>query len=483
MSVQNAGILPNTRQILTASVLYGAADMLVLAVGGFLLLPLYTRQLTQAEFGAYVIVKTNIEILSFVLHFGLVSAVARVYFDYRKSGQHIDYLNSVVLLFGIILLTAVSLLALWGDRAWALLSPGVPASPYLWYCVAISAMAFAASLGSTWLRLEGRARAFTFLQVATAALLGAAAFINLKVLRLGLPGLLLALFASSMLSAAALPWLFGARFRLTLRWVHLRTSLHYALPIVAGLLAYFVLNRASTLILQRHVSVEQVAVFGLAQQLAMLVTIAGAAFGKAMQPAVFSADSTHAPDLMRRSARVLIVGMLCVTCLVLLFASNIVAVVAPPSYRDSHEILLILIVAAFVYSFSLISDTALLYHRRPKSSAAVSIAGAVLSASLGLWLIPQYGLHGAAIAVAVAFLAVTLLSHALAYRLTGHSYLRSMTLALGAACGVAAVAAWIERLDPPLAISIGIKIAVAGFLVATLLHFYVRKSSPTQSST
>lgn len=470
----------NTRQLLSSSVLYGAADILVLAVGGFLLLPLYTRTLTQGEFGSYVIVKANVEILSCLLHFGLVSAVSRAYFDYRKVGQHIEYLSSVVLLFGCILLAAMGLLALWGDTLWALLSPSVPASPYLWYSVAIAAAAFCASLSTTWLRLEGRVAAFASLQLTAAAVLAMVAFVNLTALELGLPGLLIALFASSLLSAAALPWLFGRQFRPTLRWQHARESMHYAIPIVAGLIAYFVLNRISTLILQRHVSVEQIAVFGLAQQLAMLVGIAATAFGKAMQPAVFAADPTQAPELMRRSALTLIALMFSVSCLVLLFASDIVAVVAPPSYGHSHEILLILIVASFVYSLSLISDTALLYHRRPRTSAAVSITGAALSATLALWLIPRFGLHGAAFAIAGAFFALTLLGHTLARRLTGQSYLREMGLALGAACLVAVFAAWLQRRGLPLATSIGIKFALASLVLGMMILLLTRKPALKQ---
>ena len=68
----------DTRRLLSSTALYGIADIAVMAVGGFLLLPLYTRTLTQTEFGTYVAVRTNIDILTYLLHFGLVSAVARV---------------------------------------------------------------------------------------------------------------------------------------------------------------------------------------------------------------------------------------------------------------------------------------------------------------------------------------------------------------------------------------------------------------------
>ncbi len=467
-SAQHEGLQINTRHIVSAGALYGLADVVVLAVGGFLLLPLYTRTLSQAEFGAFIIIKANIDILSCVLHLGLVSAAARVYFDHRQAGQQAQYMVSVLLFFGLVLLGATALLALWGPAAWALLSPGVPALPYLWFVLALAAAAFMASLASTWLRLDARVRAFTALQLASAALLAGLATANLAWFKLGLPGLLLALLGSAMLGVALLPWLFGTGTKVRLDWAHVRESLRYGLPIMVGLLAYVVLNRICTLILQRHVSLEELAIFGLAQQLALLVSLAGAAYGKAMQPAVFRAEAAQFAALLRQAAQTFFLLMTSVTCMVLLFASDIVAVVAPRSYQGGHDVLLLLIVASFLYSASLIADTALLYSRRPRASAAASLAGAALAVVLGLALIPQFGLLGGAAAMAGAFLGLTLLSHTLARRATGLSFLHLLAPAGAACCAVALGVAWLQRQALSWEVSLAIRLALAAALLWAL---------------
>ena len=89
----------NQSRLLGAAVLYGAADVVVLAIGGVLLLPMYTRTLSQADFGIYVIVKANAEIVTYLLYFGMPSAVARLYFDYRRVNEHLQYLTSIVNFF------------------------------------------------------------------------------------------------------------------------------------------------------------------------------------------------------------------------------------------------------------------------------------------------------------------------------------------------------------------------------------------------
>ncbi|HSX55873.1 MAG TPA: hypothetical protein VLG14_11285, partial [Sphingomonas sp.] len=90
------------RQLLTASALYGVADMLVLGVSGFLLLPLYTHALSQSEFGTYVIVKANIELIGYLIQFGLLSAAGRLYFDHRGGGDPRRYMNSILKFFVLV---------------------------------------------------------------------------------------------------------------------------------------------------------------------------------------------------------------------------------------------------------------------------------------------------------------------------------------------------------------------------------------------
>ncbi len=449
------------RGILASSALYGLADMLVLAVGGFLLLPLYTRALTQADFGRFVIVKANLDLLTTVAHFGLASAASRLYFDHRREGRAAQYMGGVLTLFGVLLAALLAVLALLGQPLWQWLTPEVPAWPYLGWCVLLAAVAFLSSLGTTWLRLDGQPLAFAGVQLLAAGVLVVVAFLGLQWLHLGLTGVLLALLSSSVVGALALPAKFGRQWPLGLDPQQARETLHYALPALSGLLAYFVLNRINTLILQRHVGMEQIAVFGLAQQLGMLVTVAATALGKAPQPPVWGADARHAPMLIQRMVYTLLGVMLGVVTLILLFAAELLALVAPQAYQAAQPVMLMLVLATFGYALSLGSNTVLVYFRRPRLSAAITIAGASLCTLLGLWLIPRHGTEGAAMAMLGAFTAVTLLSYALARRLGGPAYLGALLGTMAAAAAVAGLAAWLHGAGLPVAATLGLKLAAA----------------------
>ncbi|CAN7273482.1 lipopolysaccharide biosynthesis protein [Brevundimonas sp. LjRoot202] len=463
----------NIRQLLTASAIYGVADMLVLGVGGFLLLPLYTRALPQAEFGAYVIVRANIEILGYVLTLGLLSAVSRLYFDHKKSGRPREYFNSILTAFFVILLVAAGLIALWGDPVWRLLAPSTPSQPYIWYSLAVAAVSFTAGLGSVWLRLDSRVNTFVTVQIIAAAALATAAWFNLIVLKLELSGLLIAFVIGYLPATAVLLFRIGTKLRpASADASDIRTSLVYGLPFVVSYVAFFLLNRFSVMTLQHHVPIDQIAIFGLAQQLALLITVVSQSFGKAMQPAVFGADAEHAPEVLRRSSRLFILLIFGAAGCVVMFSREIVQITAPAAYLSGLNILLVLLIAGFIYSLNLVSNTALEYHRRPKTAAAVSVVGAVMSVILGLALIPRYQLMGGAIATLGAYFATSLASHIMAYRLTRQSHFGQMGMTLAALCGLALLALWPGWQGMALPVAVVAKLAVVGTVFLAVFALY-----------
>ena len=466
----------DTRKLLSNAVVYGFADVVVLLVGGFLLLPLYTRTLSQDEYGIYVIVRANIEIFTYVLYFGLPSAVSRVYFIYKEKNEHHAYLSSVIMFFLLTSTFTGIVLLLEGYRIWAWLSPTAPADPYLYFTAAIAAVGFFPAIGTMWLRLDGRAYAFATVQIVTAAILAACVCFSLLVLHLGLRGLMTGLLISAACSALILPVLFKSRFRPLIHWAHIRLSLKYAIPILIGYIAYFVMNRISTLILQRYVPLAEMAVYGLGQQLAMISTMAATAFGAAMQPAVFAAGSDNINDILRRSANVLLGLVMAVSTVLIMFSAEIFALIAPHGFAGGGLIMSIMLISNFVNSFNLISNSALLYFHRPKTATAISITGAAVAALLGAWLIPRYHLPGAAFASLLAVVSLTLLARVCSSRISGFSGFVPMFASTGLIMVVAAGAWALTLVGLTLPVILALKAGCTLAVFALAYYFYFKRS-------
>lgn len=254
-------------------------------------------------------------------------------------------------------------------------------------------------------------------------------------------------------------------------------TLQYAMPILVGYIAYFLLNRASTLILQHHVRPEELAVFGLAQQLSMIAAIACSSFGMALQPAVYAAEADKVAQMIRRATSILMLLMIAVCGGLMLFSREIFAIVAPRGYEGGLSLLLILVVANFTNTFTLMSDTVLLYYRRPKTSVAVSILSAVVATLLGLWLIPLYHITGAAIAICGAFVVRMLVSQFMARRLTGQSHFALIAGSLVALSLIGAGVTWLSAQDLSLIALLVAKGALACVLLAALYLTYSKISA------
>lgn len=462
----------DTRRLLSSSALYGLADVAVVAVGGFLLLPLYTRALSQAEFGHYVAVRANIDILTYALHLGIPTAVARLYFDRRKAGEQHAYISSVLWMFlaTLALLSGISLL--WGDPLWRLLSPAVPVLPALPYSLGIAAASFLGALSVIWLRSEGKVLAVVGLQLGASVVMASMAAAALLAWHLRLEGVLLALLVSALVPATALPALLGRHFRWRPRRADLVQTLKFALPVLVGYLAYFVLSRFSTVLLQRHVSSEELGVFGLAQQLSMIVAMSCTSFGSALQPMIFNSDAGHVNESLAKAGKLLLLMMTAVFAALLLFAHELVALVAPHGYGHGLGALTVLAVGNFTLAATLISETALLYHHKIKTSVTISVLSALAAAGLGLWLVPSFHVAGGALAVAGGFGVRMLMSQWAAWRLTGSSRWRYALVGTASAAGIGWAALQIQALPLGAPALIGVKAAALALVGIALLVFH-----------
>jgi O-antigen/teichoic acid export membrane protein len=415
--------------VIRNAVLYALADALVLGVGGFLLLPLYTRSLSQEEFGMYVVVRANSEVFTYLLFLGLPSAATRLYFDHRTAGDAHAYFSSILVFYVCSSLVFAGTLGMAGEYFWHSLSPSAPAHPYMWLAFLVAFTSFFSSITLLWLRLEEKAASTLAMQSLAAGVLIVIVSVALLTAHAGVMGIFVALCASQLVPTLKLKNQFGGKFQMRIRWSHIRESAPYAAPILIGYLAYFVLNRFGMIVLQRYASLSEVAAYGLAQQLCLIVALAGAAMGKAVQPAIFSADGSNLAATLRQHSRILIASVFCVTSGLVLAGPMILRVLAPV-YAAQSSLLSILAIGAFAQAVSLLSDTAIIYHRRPRTSLLVSLLGAVSAAVLSFLLVPVFKAEGAAISTAVSFLLMMLFGQSIVRRLLGHTQLGLILVAM-----------------------------------------------------
>ena len=124
------GVRAALRKLVGASAVYGLGSVLVRGLA-FLLLPVYTRHLTPAEYGIVALAVTCTVVLGLVYPLGLRGAVSRTWYDDATLGERRERVGTL----WIAMLLAAAAMALALDRTGpglaAALLPDVPFHPYL----------------------------------------------------------------------------------------------------------------------------------------------------------------------------------------------------------------------------------------------------------------------------------------------------------------------------------------------------------------
>ena len=106
---------------------------------GFILLPIYTRFLTPADYGILSVTSVIASILMIILIFGQRGSMTRFYYDVHEDKNKLKkYLSTIVILTLIISLFATTMLYFFGESLFSSFIPDVSFKPYITIVLGIS---------------------------------------------------------------------------------------------------------------------------------------------------------------------------------------------------------------------------------------------------------------------------------------------------------------------------------------------------------
>lgn len=382
-------------------VVYAAGSILARGIA-LLMLPLYTRVLAPADYGALDLIVTCGVLVNLVVPLETAQALAR-FWNEREPGEPRRRLAGTAWSFalaGYALFAAVTL-PLAAPIAQALLGEARHAGALR------AGLAFIAVNGLFLLlqnqfRWELRPRAYAAVSVLYALL--TPAFVALFTLGLGagLEGVLWAQFVAAGLCAGlSLGWLRGT-LSLTLHRDDLAEMLRFSLPLVPAGVAVFASFYINRLMLNALATLDDVGQFGLASRLAGMVTLVLVGIQGALTPLVYAHH--HEPETPARLARLFegFVAVALVACAAIgLFGRELVATFATADYARAAPLLVWLAPAALLAQMYIFAP-GIAIAKKTGWQLLITLASAVLGAGLNALLIPVAGPAGAALATLAA---------------------------------------------------------------------------------
>jgi O-antigen/teichoic acid export membrane protein len=402
------------RRLATTGAAYTAASILskVIAVA---LLPLYTRYLTPADYGAAEVMFAAIVSASIVVRLGLIEALLRFYY---KDGEEPERVVSSTFagLFWFATIGALIALPFATPISEALLDrPATDLASIsiggLWVLTMFEFML-------TLFRLEERARAFFLTTIFNVLVTIGVTVVLVVGAGEGARGLLLGSYATG--AAFVLGLIVAQRRRLSLRFDRrlLRRLLRFGLPTMPAEASLYLLNFVDRIIIVRSAGLAEAGLYSLAVKFAQAINVLVRGFQLAWPPLAYSIrEDGEARRVYATIVTLFVTGCAFAVTGMWLFSRWIVRALAAPEFFGSYKAIGLISTAVTLYALYLVLVVILGRTGRTEFNLPATIAALVANVILNLILVPPLGIVGAGLALVASYLVVLVLMYGFTQRL------------------------------------------------------------------
>jgi O-antigen/teichoic acid export membrane protein len=388
------------RDILKHSSIYAVGQILS-RFASVLLLPLYTRCLSTADYGCVAILDLTAGILAILIGAGMSQAVVRYHFDAKGEAQQSRVWWSG---FSWILVAATAvvtpLVLFRGTVAQVTLGSAISDGAFFYLLAAATLwMNTVGSLLETYLRV--RKWSGTYVVVSMGRLL---LNIGLNVwflvgLELGVTGLLLGnLIAASLNTVVLLGVFVRSQNAFAVDAETLKGLLRFGSPLIVQAFLSLMMHEADRFLLRTFGSLESVGVYSLAYKVGQAVnTLVLIPFASVWNVVLYEiAQQPDAPKNYANVFRYYVYGLLVVMLAASLFAYPVLPVLTPGAFGAAVDLVPVILLAFVFFSMHSQFSVPALLAKRTSVLIPASVAGVIVNVVANCALIPQWGAMGAA---------------------------------------------------------------------------------------
>lgn len=392
--------------------IYGLGGMLN-QMFSFLLLPLFTRYLSPADYGVSAILAILATLLGTVFSLGTKNSIGICYFSAEEGPERGRVVWTTFLLM-VISSVSMALIGFVFAPQISRLALGTAEYAYLIYLVLASLAANTAITPFfSFFRLEEKVYTFVILSTISTLLKLLLSIYTVVYLERGVQGLFEASLAAAIatLVLTIILTVPALKFSINLRWVAPLVKIGY--PSMLGVGALFLIDWADRLMLQRLVGLEEVGVYAIGYSMGMILLLLVNAFGSAWIPyrISFLSQRAEASILFGYVLRYYFLFYGLLTLVSFLFARPIVTLMTERSFHSAYTVVGPIAASYFFKGLYLILITGVVFEKKLHLQTWSEWLAALVNIALNLLLIPLLFKDGAATATLAAYLALSIISY------------------------------------------------------------------------
>jgi O-antigen/teichoic acid export membrane protein len=379
---------------------YGSADVLGYLVN-FALLPIITRHLSKAEYGALGILLLFGVATKILFRMGLDAGFFRIYYEQDSDKDKRVFTTTIFLAVAALSLAGFMLSVLASAAIGrALLGDGRQFIVLVAADTFLNAFAF---VPMNLFRIQERSGQFGAMSLFR-NVLNAALKVFLVVSGWGVAGVLWSDVISTAVFVLVLFPTLIKNLGIGFSWTMLGQAFSFGLPKVPHSLAYQVLNLADRKLLDIFTTRAEAGLYHLAYQFGTAVKFFLSAFELAWSPFVYSLlKRADAPQTMARIATYAAVVLFSVGLAIAVLGKEVLMLMTAPEFHAGHPVIPVIVLAHVLQGLFLLTSIGIGISKKTYYYPIMTFSAATLNVGMNLILIPRLGKMGAAWATVAGY--------------------------------------------------------------------------------
>jgi O-antigen/teichoic acid export membrane protein len=402
------------RRLASTGAAYTAASIIskLIAVA---LLPLYTRFLSPADYGAAEVMFAAVVAASIVIRLGVIEALLRFYYKTDEVPDRV-VATSFASLFWAGTISALVLMPFAGPISNALL--GTTDAELARVAIAGLWVLTLSEYLLTLFRLDERARAFFTVTMLSVCLTIPVTIVLVVGFDLGAIGLLLGSFGTGAAVVLGLIAYHRRRLSLIPDVPLFRRMMRFGLPTMPAELSLYSLSFVDRIIIARSLGLAEAGLYSIAIKVSQSVNVLVRGFQLAFPPLAYSiTDDDEARNAYSAVVTWFVVVMAGVVTTIWLTAPWIVRIIAAPEFFDAQEAVGPVAAGTALYALYMVLLVVLGRTGRTEFNFPATLAGVGSNIGLNLLLVPVWGIVGAGVSLVISYAVVLVLMYAFTQRL------------------------------------------------------------------
>jgi len=407
--------MDSRKKVFENSFLYIFSSLLVKAIN-FLLLPIYTYFLTPEDYGITNMVASFSGVAIYIIAFSLYSSVIRFYVDYKDDRERLKrFFGSIIIFVFISGIVFFLLVILFRHQIIEWFFEGIPFFPYI--LISISTLIFSTLhlIHQNILKgmQEGKKLIIINLIVFFFTVLLNLLFIC--IFKFGALGVLLTTLIINVLYIFVLVFdlIKNNLIKFCLDFNLLKAALKYSIPILPHDISTQIAQFASRVFINKTDSLANVGIYSVSNHFGSVIDLIQASFNQAFQPWFFETMKERNDESCINIISLSSFLMIIYTFIYMgigLFSQEVIILLLPKSYALAWTVIPILVLGFSVKSIYYFYVNILFYYKKAVRVLFIStITGSLIDIILAYYLVPHYGMYGAAIAFVFAKIIVVII--------------------------------------------------------------------------